>query len=133
MPEKASTEASAWGRIGANISWGQTVDRTARTAPARAALEQKFLDEADGDPVRAAHLRKAYYQRLALKSAAARRARREEIGPAPAMGRKRRGGQRIQDPTGEKAARDLDREDAADYLRRRAAAEIAEVGGHDAA
>ena len=44
-----------------------------RTAPARAALEQKFLDEADGDPVRAEHLRKAHFARLALKSAQARR------------------------------------------------------------
>lgn len=64
------------GSIGAHVSWANTIDRTARTAPARAALDRKFLDEADGDPVRAAHLRKAYFQRLALKSAAARRARR---------------------------------------------------------
>lgn len=77
MNESSPTaEASAWGRIGAHIKWASTTDRTAATAPARAALEQKFLDEAGGDPVRARHLRKAYYQRLALKSAAARRARR---------------------------------------------------------
>ena len=72
MPE---SQASSWGRLGAHISWANTTNRTARTAPARAALDQRFLDEADGDPVRAAHLRKAYYQRLALKSAQARRAR----------------------------------------------------------
>lgn len=71
-----SAAASLLGRIGAHVSWANTADRTARTAPGRAALEQKFLDQADGDPVRAAHLRKAYYQRLALKSAAARRARK---------------------------------------------------------
>jgi hypothetical protein len=65
--------SSAWGRIGAHSSWANTADRTARTAPARAARDQKFLDEADGDPIRAAHLRKAYFQRLALKSAQARR------------------------------------------------------------
>jgi hypothetical protein len=36
-------------------------------------MDQKFLDQADGDPVRAEHFRKAYYARLALKSAQARR------------------------------------------------------------
>jgi hypothetical protein len=68
---------SARGTIGAHVSWFNTVDRAARTAPARAALDQKFLDQADGDPVRAAHLRKAYFARLALKSAQARRKARE--------------------------------------------------------
>jgi hypothetical protein len=70
------TDRTNWGRIGAHVSWANTPDRTARTAPARAALEQKFLDRADGDAVRAEHLRKAYFARLALKSAEARRARR---------------------------------------------------------
>lgn len=55
------------------MSWAQTPDRAARTAPARAGLEAKFLAEADGDPVRAAHIRTAYYTRLAIASAAARR------------------------------------------------------------
>jgi hypothetical protein len=68
-----SSISSAWGRIGAEESWAKTTDRTARTAPARAAFEQRFLDQAGGDPVRAAHLRKAYFRRLALKSAQARR------------------------------------------------------------
>lgn len=63
----------AMGRIGAHASWGKTKDRSARTAPARAALDRKFLDEAEGDPVRAEHLRKAYFARLALKSAQSRR------------------------------------------------------------
>jgi hypothetical protein len=70
------------GRIGAHVSWANTTDRTARTAPARAALDQKFLDQADGDPVRAAHLRKAYFQRLALKSAQARRAKAGDLDGA---------------------------------------------------
>lgn len=70
------SELSMLGRLGAHASWANTTDRTARTAPARAALEQKWLDQADGDPVRAAHLKKAYYSRLALKSAQARRARK---------------------------------------------------------
>ena len=59
--------------IAAHTSWANTSDRTARTANARAALDQKFLDQAEGDPIRAEHLRKAYYARLALKSAQARR------------------------------------------------------------
>ncbi len=71
-----SSAASLLGRIGAHTKWANTTDRTAATAPARAALEQKFLDQADGDPVRAANIRKAYYQRLALKSVQARRAGR---------------------------------------------------------
>jgi hypothetical protein len=49
-----------------------TPDRTARTANARRALEQKFLEEAGGDPQRAESLRKTFYARLALKSAQAR-------------------------------------------------------------
>lgn len=68
-----SDDRSAYARIGAHISWANTTDRTARTAPARAALDAKFLQQADGDPVRAAHLRKAHFTRLALKSAKARR------------------------------------------------------------
>ncbi len=73
MPEPSSAERALNGRIGAHVSWANTVDRTARTAPARAALDAKFLEEAGGDHVRAAHLRKAHYARLALKSAQARR------------------------------------------------------------
>ncbi|WOQ15641.1 hypothetical protein [Raineyella sp. W15-4] len=64
-------------QIAAHESWANTEDRAARTAPARAALDQKFLDQADGDPVRAEHLRQAHYKRLALKSAQARRRKRE--------------------------------------------------------
>ena len=71
------SERSMLGRIGAETSWANTADRSARTAPARAALDQKFLDAAGGDPVRAAHLRKAHFARLALKSAQARRKARE--------------------------------------------------------
>jgi hypothetical protein len=59
--------------IAAHTSWANTPDRAARTANGRAALDQKFLDQAGGDPIRAEHLRKAYYARLALKSAQARR------------------------------------------------------------
>lgn len=68
-PEDRSLRA----RIAAHESWAQTDDRTARTAPARAALDARFLERAGGDPVRAAHLRKAHFARLALASAKARR------------------------------------------------------------
>ena len=64
-------------QIAAHESWANTTNRTARTAPARAALDQKFLDQANGNPVRAAHFRAAHYKRLALKSAQARRKARE--------------------------------------------------------
>lgn len=60
-------------QIAAHESWARTENRAARTAPARAARDAKFLKQAAGDPIRAAHLRKAYFARLALKSAQARR------------------------------------------------------------
>lgn len=65
------------GQIAAHSSWASTEDRAARTAPARAALDAKFLEEAGGDRVKAEHLRKAYFARLALKSAQARRKARD--------------------------------------------------------
>jgi hypothetical protein len=68
-----SAETRLRASIAAHESWAKTTDRSARTAKARAALDQKFLNQAEGDPVRAEHLRKAYYARLALKSAQARR------------------------------------------------------------
>jgi hypothetical protein len=63
--------------IAAHEGWAQTPDRSARTAPARAALEARFLEQAGGDPVRAEHIRKAHFQRMALKSAITRRKARE--------------------------------------------------------
>lgn len=63
-------------RLAAAVRWGKTEDRSAATAPGRAAFEQRFLDEADGDPVRAASLRAAYFHKLTQKSIAARRAAR---------------------------------------------------------
>jgi hypothetical protein len=72
------------GQLASHESWANTKDRTARTAPGRAALDQKFLDQAGGDPKRAESLRKAYYARLAYQSAKARReksqGRRESLG-----------------------------------------------------
>lgn len=71
------TERRLAAQIAAFESWGNTDNRSARTAPARAAHDQKFIDAAGGDPVRAAALRKAHFSRLALKSAQSRRKARE--------------------------------------------------------
>ena len=72
-------------RIAAHESWARTPNRTARTAKARAALMATF--ELQVDPhgvlspaeraVRAESARKAYFARLALKSAQTRRQARE--------------------------------------------------------
>jgi hypothetical protein len=70
MPE---SETRLRAQIAAHTRWANTSDRTSATAPGRAAFEQKFLDLADGDPVRAEHLRRAHFLRLALKSAKSRR------------------------------------------------------------
>lgn len=67
------SERSLIASIASHESWARTENRSARTAPARAALDRKFLDQADGDPTRAEHLRKAHFSRLALKSAKSRR------------------------------------------------------------
>jgi len=77
MPALTFAERSLAGSIAAHESWANTTNRSARTAPARAALDAKFLDAADGDPIRAAHLRKAHFARLALKSAQSRRKAKE--------------------------------------------------------
>jgi hypothetical protein len=71
MPSAAERRLQA--SAASHLSWAQTADREARTANGRAAMDQKFLDQAGGDPVRAEHYRKAYYANLARKSAVARR------------------------------------------------------------
>jgi hypothetical protein len=76
MPDSYS---SAWGRIGAHTKWAKVTDRSAATARAREAFDRRFLEEPDGDEERAAHMRKAYFQRLALKSAEVRRAKRDGL------------------------------------------------------
>jgi hypothetical protein len=77
VPAVTPSERSQIGTIAAHESWANTTNRSARTAPARAALDAKFLEQAEGDSVRAAHIRKAHFARLALKSAQARRKARE--------------------------------------------------------
>ncbi len=77
MPSLLPSERKLNSSIAAHESWAHTENRSARTAPARAALDRKFLEQADGDPVRAAHFRKSHFYRLALKSAQSRRKSRE--------------------------------------------------------
>jgi len=84
MPSANPPDRALIASIGAHVSWSNTPNRSARTAPARAARDQKFLDQADGDPVRAAHLRKAHFARLALKSAQSRRKAKEATEAAEA-------------------------------------------------
>jgi hypothetical protein len=77
MSEVSPADRRLAGQIAAHTKWANTTDRTAATAAARAALEQKFLNEADGDPKRAASVRKAHFARMSLASAKARRKSRE--------------------------------------------------------
>jgi hypothetical protein len=75
-------------RVAAHSRWASTDDRTAATAPARKAALDRFEREVDPDgtlppterAVRAEHARKAYFYRLALASAKARRARSGKTG-----------------------------------------------------
>jgi hypothetical protein len=77
-------------KIAANESWARTIDRSARTAPARAALMAKFEKEVDPKGLlspqeryrRAENLKRAHFQRLALKSARARRRSQELVAEA---------------------------------------------------
>ncbi|MGZ4736702.1 MAG: hypothetical protein ACXVJW_14440 [Acidimicrobiia bacterium] len=76
-------ERSLVARIAAHSSWAATPDRSARTAPARQAALDRFEREVDPEnklapaerAQRAQHARKAYFSRLALRSAQARRRR----------------------------------------------------------
>lgn len=75
------SERTLAAQIAAHESWANTPDRTARTAPARAALLARFEREVDPDGTlppderarRVENKRRAHYSRLALKSARARR------------------------------------------------------------
>jgi hypothetical protein len=75
---------SAHASVAANTRWAHEPDRTAATAAARAALADKFDREVDPEGIlppaerakRAANARRAFYQRLAIKSAESRAAKR---------------------------------------------------------
>lgn len=84
-PETPRTpaEISLQAQLAAHTSWAATNDPVARTAPARAAFMDRFEREVDPDGLlspadrarRAENARKAYFARLALASAKARRTR----------------------------------------------------------
>lgn len=87
MPQSHSpftpSERALRAQIAAHESWALTDDRSARTANARRAMLDKFEHQVDPElklspaerAKRAEHARKAYFKRLALKSAQARRRR----------------------------------------------------------
>jgi hypothetical protein len=68
MPAKSPEERSIVSRIGAHEKWARTADRTAATQAARRAFDKRFEQYPDPESAR-----KAYFARLALKSAQARR------------------------------------------------------------
>lgn len=91
MPARNPAERALIARLAVESSWAATPDRSARTAPARAGLDAKFVREVDerwpglseaDRQRRAEHLRKAHFARLALRSAQARR--RKAAGGAAA-------------------------------------------------
>ena len=86
-PTLSPAERALFGAIGAARRWGSTPDRTAATAPARAAFASKWLREASAEfpdatdaqlAAMAEQRRIAFYKQLAVKSVAARR--RKAIG-----------------------------------------------------
>jgi hypothetical protein len=76
-----TADRSLIARLAAHESWANTADPSARTAPARRAMLDRFERQVDPDGVlppaerarRAGHARKACFARLALRSAQARR------------------------------------------------------------
>lgn len=95
-----TADRSLLARLAAHESWARTADPSARTAPARRALLERFEQQVDPDGVltpaerarRAEHARRAYFTRLALRSAQARRkstAMNQADGHAPKPGERR--------------------------------------------
>jgi hypothetical protein len=68
MPAKSPEERSLVSRIGGFEKWAKTTDRAAATQAARQAFDKRFEQYPDPESAR-----KAYFTRLALKSAQARR------------------------------------------------------------
>ena len=81
-----ANERSEAARAAAHASWANTTahERSARTEAARAAFRQKFLDQANGDPVRAEHMLKAHLSGLRLKAMQAQRRAKEQVDLAVA-------------------------------------------------
>lgn len=64
----------------ADLSWGNTKDWSARTAPGRRAFEERFLKQAGGDPKRAAKLREAHFKAMRIAARKSRDAARKASG-----------------------------------------------------
>ena len=83
-----SKRHSQAGKIGAHSRWAREEDRSAATQPARDGMYRRFEDEVDPErrlpaderAKRVENARRAYYKRLAMKSAQARAAKREGRG-----------------------------------------------------
>lgn len=81
MTARNPSDRAIIARIAASDRWAKCDDRTAATAPARQAALDRFEREVDPDgrltpeerAIRAGHARRAYFSRLALLSAQARR------------------------------------------------------------
>lgn len=83
MPDLTPAERKLRAQIAANTSWALTENRAARTANGRRAADERFLSmvpDTVTDPAerarRAESFRRAHFQRMALASAKARRAKR---------------------------------------------------------
>lgn len=84
MPASNPADRRLIAGLAGNTGWANTLDRSARTAPGRAKFADSFEvkareiapDASEAEiKVRAAHLRKAHMQRMALKSVQSRRAK----------------------------------------------------------
>jgi hypothetical protein len=79
-----TADRSSIARLAAHSRWAKEEDRSAATQAARDGLQRRFEDQVDPDRTlpaderakRADSARRAHFQRLALKSAQARRAKR---------------------------------------------------------
>jgi hypothetical protein len=84
LSAEEQSERSQLARIGGYAKWAKCEDPTAATAPARTAFLSRFEDEVDPDRTlpeaersrRAEYARKAYFAKLALASAKARRGKK---------------------------------------------------------
>lgn len=89
-----STGRRLTAQVAAHTKWAHTADRSAATAPARTAFLDRFEREVDPAGVlppaeraiRAESAKKAYFLRLAAKSAESRRRKRKAKTTRPAAG-----------------------------------------------
>lgn len=84
VKKTTSVDRSQIAKIAAHTRWANTADRSAATQAARDGMARKFEDQVDPErrlapeerARRAGSARRAHYQRLALKSAQSRRAKK---------------------------------------------------------